>query len=105
MEILIILLIVVVAIIVGVSLIGLAAKLIWLALIGIVIGALARLVLPGEQRIGLLGTTLCGIGGSLLGGGLADALDVGWLLGFVIAVAVAAVLIAIVEGQHRKAPA
>jgi uncharacterized membrane protein YeaQ/YmgE (transglycosylase-associated protein family) len=103
-EVLIIILIVVVALILGVAVIGLAFKLLWLALIGIVIGALARLVLPGEQRIGLLGTTLCGIGGSLLGGGLADALDVGWLLGFLIAIGVAAALIAIVEGQHRKAP-
>ncbi len=73
---------------------GLAVKLLWWALIGLVIGALARLVLPGQQPLGILATLLFGIAGSLLGGILADAFDFGAILQFVLAVAVAAVLIA-----------
>lgn len=48
--------------------------LLWLAVIGLVVGAIARLLLPGRETIGVLGTILAGIGGSFLGG------LVGWLL-------------------------
>jgi uncharacterized membrane protein YeaQ/YmgE (transglycosylase-associated protein family) len=39
----------------------------WL-LFGLIIGALARLIMPGEQPIGVLGTMLLGIAGSFVGG-------------------------------------
>lgn len=45
----------------------------WLVL-GLVAGALARLLVPGRDPIGLIGTILLGIIGSLVGGFLADAL-------------------------------
>lgn len=45
----------------------------WLVL-GLVAGALARLLVPGRDPIGLIGTILLGIVGSLVGGFLADAL-------------------------------
>lgn len=35
---------------------------------GLVVGLLARLLMPGRQPIGLLGTMLLGVGGSFLGG-------------------------------------
>jgi uncharacterized membrane protein YeaQ/YmgE (transglycosylase-associated protein family) len=85
----------------GVALIGLTLKLLWWALIGLVIGALARLVLPGTQRIGLLGTAAAGLGGALLGGILAHTADVGGLLQFLIAIGLAALLIAALEGIHE----
>src|SRR5215208_4089756 len=99
---LILLLIVVLVIILGIAVLGLVFKLLWLALIGLVIGALARAILPGRQEIGLLMTALCGIGGSLLGGIVADALDLGRILTFVAAVAVAAALIAFFGGRRRS---
>jgi uncharacterized membrane protein YeaQ/YmgE (transglycosylase-associated protein family) len=100
---LLIVLAIVLAIVLGVAVVGLAVKLLWWALIGLVIGALARLVLPGSQAIGWLGTIGAGIAGALLGGVIADALNVGGLLQFLIAIAVAAVLIAFLAGSRRTA--
>lgn len=45
----------------------------WLIL-GLVAGALARLLVPGRDPIGLIGTILLGMAGSLVGGFLADLL-------------------------------
>lgn len=95
-------LLVIVAIVVGVWVIGLAFKLLWLAIVGLVIGALARLVVPGGQSIGILRTTLYGVAGSLLGGIVGDALDVGALLSLVFAVAVAAVLVGALESGRGR---
>ena len=44
--------------------------------IGIVIGVLGRLVVPGRQRIGVLWTILVGIVAALLGSAVAAGLDV-----------------------------
>ncbi|MEV5934482.1 GlsB/YeaQ/YmgE family stress response membrane protein [Streptomyces sp. NPDC052079] len=45
-------------------------------LIGIVIGVLGRLVVPGRQRIGVLWTILVGIVAALIGSALAAAFGV-----------------------------
>ncbi|MCA1707657.1 MAG: GlsB/YeaQ/YmgE family stress response membrane protein [Actinobacteria bacterium] len=47
---------------------------IWLIIVGIVIGVLARLLLPGRDPIGFVGTILVGIVGALVGGALWDAI-------------------------------
>ncbi|MGW0818558.1 GlsB/YeaQ/YmgE family stress response membrane protein [Streptomyces viridiviolaceus] len=44
--------------------------------IGIVIGVLGRLVVPGRQRIGILWTILVGIVAALIGSWIASAFDV-----------------------------
>lgn len=44
--------------------------------IGIVIGVLGRLVVPGRQRIGILWTILVGIVAALIGSWIATAFDV-----------------------------
>ncbi|MGW0823121.1 GlsB/YeaQ/YmgE family stress response membrane protein [Streptomyces sp. NPDC002845] len=44
--------------------------------IGIVIGVLGRLVVPGRQRIGVLWTIAVGIVAALVGTGIAAAFDV-----------------------------
>ncbi|MGP4087573.1 MULTISPECIES: GlsB/YeaQ/YmgE family stress response membrane protein [Streptomyces] len=44
--------------------------------IGIIIGVLGRLVVPGRQRIGILWTILVGIAAALVGTAIAGALDV-----------------------------
>ncbi len=41
---------------------------IWLCVIGLIVGALARLLLPGRDNIGILGTIVLGIVGSFVGG-------------------------------------
>jgi uncharacterized membrane protein YeaQ/YmgE (transglycosylase-associated protein family) len=98
---LLVLIAVIVMIALGIVIVGLALKLLWWALIGLVIGALARLVLPGEQAIGWLGTIGAGIVGSILGGVIAHALDWGAFVQFIVAIVVAAVLIATFGGTRR----
>jgi uncharacterized membrane protein YeaQ/YmgE (transglycosylase-associated protein family) len=87
----------------GIAVIGLTIKLLWWALIGLVIGALGRLILPGAQPIGVLATAALGVAAALLGGIIAHALDAGGVLQFVIAIVVAAGLIALYSGSrfHR----
>ena len=48
--------------------------LIGVAVSGLIIGALGRLAIPGRQPLGCLMTMLVGIGGSLLGGLVGQAL-------------------------------
>jgi uncharacterized membrane protein YeaQ/YmgE (transglycosylase-associated protein family) len=45
----------------------------WLV-VGLLAGALARLLVPGRDPMGLLGTVVLGLAGSLVGGFLADVL-------------------------------
>jgi uncharacterized membrane protein YeaQ/YmgE (transglycosylase-associated protein family) len=102
-TIVVILLIVILALLLTGSLIGLAFSLLWLALTGLVIGALGRLVLPGRQDISLLATALIGIAASLLGGILANLFDVGWIIQFLVAVALAAIGITLfASSEHRR---
>ncbi len=103
-PIVVVLIIIILALLLAGSLIGLAFSLFWLALTGLVIGALGRLVLPGRQEISLLATALVGIAASLLGGILADAFDVGRIIQFLVAVALAAIGIAVfASAEHRRA--
>jgi uncharacterized membrane protein YeaQ/YmgE (transglycosylase-associated protein family) len=101
LPIVVILLIVVLVLLLAGTLVGLAFELFWLALTGLIIGALGRLVLPGRQEIGLLATALVGIGASLLGGILAHIFDVGWLVQFLVAVALAAIGITLFASSER----
>jgi uncharacterized membrane protein YeaQ/YmgE (transglycosylase-associated protein family) len=101
MAVLLVVLAIIVLLIVGWAVLGLVVKLLWWALIGLVIGALARLVLPGRQAIGLLATAGAGIAGALLGGIAAEALDLGNILQFLLALAAAAAVITILAGRRR----
>ena len=46
-------------------------------LFGLVVGALAKLIMPGKDPGGIIVTILIGIAGSLLGGFIANAIGVG----------------------------
>jgi len=48
----------------------------WMALVGLVVGLIARAILPGEQKIGLILTMVLGIVGSFLAGFIGQA--IGW---------------------------
>jgi uncharacterized membrane protein YeaQ/YmgE (transglycosylase-associated protein family) len=66
---------------------------------GLIIGLLARLLLPGRQRIGLLWTLALGVAGSVVGGVIANLIGSGDIMelnviGFVVAVAAAVALLA-----------
>ena len=74
---------------------------------GLIIGALARLIKPGKQDLGLLATLGLGIVGSLIGGTIAWVIGTGsiWeldFLGFVLAVISAVVLIGTAESVAGK---
>ena len=60
-------------------------------LVGLIIGALGRLVVPGRQPIGCLLTIAIGIVGSIAGRAISRAADIsGWFLFLICPVAVAA---------------
>ncbi len=74
---------------------------------GLVIGALARLIKPGKQNLGLLATLGLGVVGSLIGGTIAYLIGTGsiWeldFLGFVLSVIAAVLLIGTAEGVAGK---
>ena len=74
-----------------------------LIVVGLVIGALARLLQPGRQRMSILATMLLGVVGAVIGGLIADWLDVGSITelnfwGFLFALLVALLLIGVAEG-------
>lgn len=48
-------------------------SIVWLIVIGFVIGLLARAVMPGDQKLGLILTTVLGIAGSVVAGYLGQA--------------------------------
>jgi uncharacterized membrane protein YeaQ/YmgE (transglycosylase-associated protein family) len=77
---------------------------------GLFVGAIARLLVPGRQGIGLIWTILLGVGGSVLGGILATRVlhigdnnnfDFG---SFAIAVLVSALALAVFERVNRMLP-
>ena len=71
---------------------------------GLIIGALARLIKPGKQDLGILATLGLGVVGSLVGGSVASLLGTGdiWelnVLGFVVAVVAAVMLVGVAEAM------
>lgn len=69
---------------------------------GLIIGVLARLILPGKQKIGLGWTLLLGVIGSVIGGTIANVIDTGDVfelnfIGFCAAVVASVGLLAVAE--------
>jgi uncharacterized membrane protein YeaQ/YmgE (transglycosylase-associated protein family) len=77
---------------------------------GLIIGALARLIKPGKQNLGIIATLLLGLVGSVIGGTIANLLGTGDImelnvLGFIVAVIASVLLIGVAESvagnRHR----
>ncbi|MBK9171067.1 MAG: GlsB/YeaQ/YmgE family stress response membrane protein [Bryobacterales bacterium] len=71
--------------------------LLWICLIGLIVGALAKLIMPGKDPGGIFVTMLLGIAGSFVAGFLGGAL--GWYqegqgAGFLMSIAGAVLLLA-----------
>jgi uncharacterized membrane protein YeaQ/YmgE (transglycosylase-associated protein family) len=80
-------------------------QLLWMAIIGLVVGALAKLIMPGRDPGGILITMLLGIAGSLLAGWIGRA--VGWYqpgqaAGFIMSLVGAIILLAIYRMLKRR---
>ncbi|MBA2385207.1 MAG: GlsB/YeaQ/YmgE family stress response membrane protein [Actinobacteria bacterium] len=75
---------------------------------GLLAGAVARALTPGDQRIGCFGTLAVGVVGALLGGLVGEAvfdeeIDLGWdLKPFLLAVAGAIVLLLGLNALSRR---
>ncbi len=77
----------------------------WIILVGFVVGVLARLLKPGRQNMGIILTTLLGIGGALLAGWVGRTM--GWYspgapVGFIASLAGAIVILFIVAFLRKK---
>ncbi|MDE2612367.1 MAG: GlsB/YeaQ/YmgE family stress response membrane protein [Burkholderiales bacterium] len=66
---------------------------VWMAIVGLIVGAIARFVTPGEQKMGWIMTSVLGIAGSLVAGIIGQAVHwyepgqpAGWIASVVGAV-------------------
>lgn len=79
--------------------------LLWMALIGLVVGLVARAIMPGTQSLGLILTALLGIAGSFVAGYLGQMVGIyqaGQGAGFIGSV-VGALIVLFVVGKLKKA--
>lgn len=73
--------------------------------VGLVLGALGRLVVPGRQRISLLATALAGIVGAVVGGFIGDhVLEVGGFATLLLEIGASALMVALMttSGASRR---
>lgn len=84
---------------------GIIGYLVSLVIVGLIIGALGRLVVPGPNRIGLGATVLVGIVGSILGAVIGGLLGLG-LISLVLEIGISAGLVYLVSGRSggRRLP-
>ena len=77
---------------------------VWMAVIGFIVGLLARAILPGTQSLGIILTAVLGIAGSFLAGFVGQALgwyEAGQPAGWIASV-VGAVILLVAFGMLRK---
>ena len=73
-------------------------EILWMAIIGLIVGALAKLIMPGRDPGGVIVTALIGIAGALIAGFLGRSL--GWYAagepaGFIASIIGAVILLAL----------
>jgi uncharacterized membrane protein YeaQ/YmgE (transglycosylase-associated protein family) len=78
----------------------------YLAFIGLIVGAVARFILPGEQKLGWIMTAILGIAGSFLANYVGAA--IGWykageVSGFIASVIGAVILLVVYNMVKSKA--
>jgi uncharacterized membrane protein YeaQ/YmgE (transglycosylase-associated protein family) len=101
---LLILLAVLVVLFVILPIVGMALwALVTTVIVGLIIGGLGRLVVPGPTRIGFLATVVAGLCGSIIGGFLGQhALHVGRFATVLLEIAVSAVVVFVMAGGRRQ---
>jgi uncharacterized membrane protein YeaQ/YmgE (transglycosylase-associated protein family) len=84
-------------------------NIIWWLIVGLIAGALARLLVPGRDPMGIVGTLVLGLVGSLIGGFLGDLFESGdqsfspsGLIGSIIGAVIALLIYRAVVGRRRS---
>lgn len=81
---------------------GIISFILWAILVGAIVGALGRLVVPGRNPIGLAMTIVVGIIGAIVGGIIGGAAHLGVIITFVIEVLIAAALVWMMSGRRTR---
>jgi uncharacterized membrane protein YeaQ/YmgE (transglycosylase-associated protein family) len=72
-------------------------------IVGLIIGALGRLVVPGKQHLPIWLTLVLGVVAAFIGGWIAAALfGAGWIITLIIQVLVAAAIVYLVDGFYSR---
>jgi uncharacterized membrane protein YeaQ/YmgE (transglycosylase-associated protein family) len=69
---------------------------------GLIVGFLARLVVPGRNPIGVGMTIVVGIVGAVAGGLVSHAIGLHGFLTLLVSIAIAALLVAAISGTRRN---
>ena len=83
-------------------------QIIGLIVVGLIIGALARLIKPGRQHLSVLATLALGVVGAIIGGLIGHLFNRNTnifelnVVGFIIAVIAAVLLIGVAEGMSGR---
>ncbi|NNU44643.1 GlsB/YeaQ/YmgE family stress response membrane protein [Ramlibacter montanisoli] len=85
-------------------------EIIGMIVVGFIVGLIARAVKPGNDRMGIIFTTLLGIAGSFLAGYLGQAMGLyttgepaGWIAS-VIGAVLLLVIVSLVRGRSHRVP-
>jgi uncharacterized membrane protein YeaQ/YmgE (transglycosylase-associated protein family) len=73
-------------------------------LVGLVLGALGRVIAPGSGRMGCLTTSLVGVAGALIGTAASEALDTGTPGRWLLEIGAATVLVMVIRPRRAVAP-
>ena len=76
---------------------------VWMAIIGFIVGLVARAILPGTQSLGIILTSVLGIVGALVAGFIGQALGMyqpGQAAGFIASV-IGAILVLFIYGKIK----
>lgn len=96
------------AVIAGFLILGVVGWALWhlavIAVTGLVIGGLARLILPGRQPISILATILSGLAGALIGGAFGRGFHLGGGFTFLVELGAAMVVVGIWSAHERRRP-
>lgn len=79
---------------------------VWMVIIGLIVGVIAKFVHPGKDNMGMLLTIVIGIGGSVLAtfiGSMVGLYKEGETAGFIMSV-IGAVLLLVIYGMVVKEP-
>ncbi len=74
--------------------------------IGLIVGALARLVMPGRQSIGIIWTIIVGIVGAVVGNFIGESIspdgNMHWILSVLVAVGLLLLVTTVSGGRSRR---